>query len=228
MTDEAGRHEDLTTLLVLGGTGRTGRHFVRLALDAGHRVRVVTRASSTPLGTHPQLEIRHGSITDPGLALDPLLETVDGVVAMLGDAGAQRTAMVNTAFVRRLIPAMRRSSTNRFLYQAGGLSAPPDRRLPLTLRAVRATVARSYIGQHQDNEAVMRHLAEEAADIDWVVHRAGIGSDRPSRGVLQRSARRSSIATFTDCAAYNLRLLRDPTAMHTCDPSSYQHHPNSG
>lgn len=222
MIDSPEHHEAPTTLLVLGGTGRTGRHFVRLALDAGHRVRVVARASSTALEPHPRLEIRHGSISDPDLALDPLLDGVDAVVSMLGDARAQRTAQVNTALVRRLIPAMRRSGANRFLYQAGALSAPPDRRLPLPLRAVRASVARAYIGQHEDNEAVMRHLAHEAPDVDWVVHRAAIGSDGPSQGLLQRSRRRSSIATFTDCAEYSLRLLFDPTAIHTSDLSGYQ------
>jgi hypothetical protein len=49
-------------------------------------------------------------------------------------------------------------------------------------------------------------------DIEWTVHRAGIGSDGPSKGVLERSASRISVATFGDCASYNYRLLSDPTA----------------
>ena len=54
-----------------------------------------------------------------------------------------------------------------------------------------------------------------------VVHRAGIGSDGPSRGVLERSQHRISIATFRDCAAYNLRTVQDAAAIHTCDGSRY-------
>ena len=85
---------------------------------------------------------------------------------------------------------------------------PPGQRLSPALRAVRATLARGYTGQHEDNEAVMRYLAEEAMDIDWVVHRASIGSDGPSKGVLERSASAMSIADVP-----GLRLLHLPPAL---------------
>jgi uncharacterized protein len=68
----------------------------------------------------------------------------------------------------------------------------------------------------------MRYLSDDAMDIEWMVHRAGIGSDGPAKGVLERSRRKVSVATFRDCASYNYRLLSDPTAIHTCDLSSYR------
>ena len=209
------------TLLVFGATGRTGRHFTALALQRGHRVRALARTPDRLDLRNPELDVHQGSITD---ALDPdrLLDGVDAVVLMLGDARSQRTRRINTALVTMLVPAMRRNAVTRMVYQAGGLSAPPGQRLSPALRAVRATLARGYTGQHEDNEAVMRYLAEEAMDIDWVVHRASIGSDGPSKGVLERSASAMSIATFQDCASYTYRLLSDTTATHTCNPSSYR------
>lgn len=208
------------TILVFGGTGQTGRHLTDLALAAGHRVRVLARTPAKAGPTRAGLEVRQGSVTDE-LDLDGLLDGVDAVVSLLGDVQAQRTAMVNTAFVRRLVPAMRRTGVRRFLYQAGALSAPPHARLTPTLWAIRNTVARSYDGQHRDNEAVMRYLADEAMDLEWMVHRAGIGSDGPSKGTLHRSGKRMSIGTFADCADYTLRTVFDDSAVHTCDPSSY-------
>ncbi len=86
---------------------------------------------------------------------------------------------------------------------------------------LRHTIARSYLGQHRDNEAVMAYLALEAGDIEWIVHRAAIGSDGPSKGVLARSAERFSIATFRDCAAYNYRTVTDGSAIHSSDLSRY-------
>jgi len=209
------------TLLVFGATGQTGRHFTRLALDAGHRVRAVARTPGKLAIEHDALEVVQGSVTEP-LDLDALLAGVDGVVVMLGDVVAQRERLVNTEFVRELVPAMRRSGTRRLLYQAGGLSAAPGKRLMPVLRLVRATIARGYDGQHRDNEAVMRYLSSEAGDIAWVAHRAGIGSDGPSKGVLRRSGTRISIGTFVDCAAYNLQLLFDDDAAHSCDGSAYR------
>jgi putative NADH-flavin reductase len=221
----AGGASDATprTILVFGATGQTGRHFIPHPLRDGHRVRVLVR---TPAKLDRDgvdaaaLEVVQGSVTDD-LDLDALVDGVDAVVCLLGDRAAQQVRPVNTDFVRRLVPAMRRHGVDRLLYQAGGLSAPPDRPLPLALRAVRATIARSYDGQHRDNEAVMRYLTDDAMDLSWVVHRAGIGSDGPSKGVLVRSAGRPSIATFGDCAAYDYRLLTDASAVHTCDPSIY-------
>jgi uncharacterized protein len=207
--------------LVFGATGQTGRHFVRLALEQGHRVRAVVRTPSKVTTAHDDLEVLPGSITDD-LDLDGALDGIDAVVMMLGDAAAQRERAVNTEFVRALVPAMRRQHVRRLLYQAGGLSAAPGTRLSPALRAVRATVARSYDGQHRDNEAVMRYLDTEARDIEWMVHRAGIGSDGPSKGELHRSASAISIGTFVDCAAYDLRTVQDDSAVHTFDSSTYR------
>jgi nucleoside-diphosphate-sugar epimerase len=209
------------TLLVLGATGQTGRHLTTLALEAGDRVRALVRDPAKVGPPRDGLEVRRGSVTDE-LDLDGLLDGVDAVVSLLGDVRAQRTALVNTAFVRRLVPAMRRTGVRRFLYQAGALSAPPHQRLTPVLWAIRNTIARGYDGQHRDNEAVMRYLADEAPDIEWMVHRAGIGSDGPSKGVLEQTEGTPGIGTFGDCAAYDLRLLDDPGAVHTCSLSAYR------
>jgi hypothetical protein len=77
-------------------------------------------------------------------------------------------------------------------------------------------------GQTEDNEAVMQYLLQDAADIEWIVHRAAIGSNGASRGVLERSQRKLSIATFKDCAAYDLHTVMDAAAVHTCDLSRYR------
>ena len=149
------------------------------------------------------------------------MDGVDAVVSVLGDKALQRDAQVNTAFVRRLVPSMRRQGVKRFLYQAGGLSRPYGGHLPPLFWAIRHTLARSFLGQHRDNEAVMAFLATEARDIEWIVHRAGIGSDGPSKGLLKRSNTGFSVATHLDCATYNYRLIDDPSAIHTADLSRY-------
>lgn len=208
------------TFLVFGGTGQTGQHFVRMALEQGHRVRALARTPAKFRMQHPDLAVTQGSITDHP-DLDALLPGVDAVVAMIGDAAAQQHSLVNTAFVHELVPAMRRHGVSRFLYQAGGFSAAPGQPLPLPLRLVRSTLAHGYLGQHRDNEAVMRYLTDQADDLQWMVHRAGIGGDGPSKGVLQRSRKGISIGTFRDCADYTLRTVMDDTAVHTCDASRY-------
>jgi len=209
------------TFLVFGASGQTGQHFVALALKEGHKVRAVVRNSAKLALQSPELQLHQGTITDlPDL--DGLVQGADFVISMLGDAEMQRTTKVNTVFVQQLIPAMRRQGVKRFLYQAGGLSKPPNQRLSLPLWIIRNTVARGNIGQHEDNEAVMEYLTQAASDIEWMVHRAAINPKGTSKGVLERSKSQISIATFEDCAKYNYRTLMDISAIHTCDLSCYR------
>lgn len=208
-----------STFLVLGATGGTGKHFVARALADGHKVRALAR-SPDKLALAQNLEVQQGSITEQ-IDTDRLVDGVDFVVSMLGDKALQNDTKINTAFVKRLVPSMRRQGVKRFLYQAGGLSRPPGGHLPPLFWAIRHTLARGFIGQHRDNEAVMAYLALEARDIEWIVHRAGIGSDGPSKGVLTRSETKFSVATHVDCATYNYRAITDPSAIHTTDLSYY-------
>lgn len=209
-----------STFLVLGATGGTGKHFVAKALADGHRVRALVRSQGKlPFGD-ANLEVLHGSITDIA-DTDALVAGVDFVISMLGDKTLQKSAKINAAFIKRLVPSMRRHGVKRFLYQAGGLSRPYGKRLSPLFWAIRHILARDFIGQHQDNEAVMAYLATEALDIEWIVHRAGIGSDGPPKGVLERSNTKFSVATHADCAAYNYRTIVDASAVHTADLSHY-------
>ena len=204
---------------MLGATGGTGKHFVTRALKDGHRVRALVRTpSKLPPGVN--IDVVTGSITDD-VDTDALVAGVDYVVSMLGDKELQRQDKINTAFIKRLVPSMRRHGVKRFLYQAGGFSRPYQGSLTPLLWLLRHTIARSYAGQHEDNEAVMEYFATDANDIEWIVHRAAIGSDGPSKGVLRRSNTDFSIATHVDCAHYSYTTVMDVAAIRTCDFSCY-------
>ncbi|EHQ24835.1 NAD(P)-dependent oxidoreductase [Mucilaginibacter paludis] len=210
------------TYLVFGATGRTGRHFVSIALNEGHKVTALVRNPEKVDTKNSDLKLIKGSVLDYQ-DFDKLLSGVDFVICMLGDAELQKTENVNAIFVEKLIPAMRRNGIRRLLYQAGGFTRPYKKSLPLMFWLLKQTLVRfaGLIGQHRDNEAVVKYLVEEAADIEWMVHRAGIAGDGNSKGTLRRSKTKFSIATFADCARYNYELLKDDSAIHSCDLSYY-------
>lgn len=211
------------TYLILGGTGQTGKHFIAMVLGEGHKVRALVRNPEKIEVQDPNLEVVIGSIIDYQ-PLDELLRGVNFVVSMLGDVQRQQSENVNTEFVKKLIPAMRRQSVKRFLYQAGGFTRPYQEKLPFTSWLLKQTLVRfsGLLGQHRDNEAVIQYLVEEASDIEWMVHRASLYGDGPSRGILKKSKTKFSIAHFIDCATYNYHLLNDGSAVHTYDLSYYQ------
>ncbi len=118
-----------STFLVLGATGRTGKHFLAQALADGHRVRALVRSPKKLSFQSENVDMWQGSITEM-IDTDELVANIDFIVSMLGDKDLQREAKINTAFVRRLVPSIRRQGVKRFLYQAGGLSRPYGGRLP--------------------------------------------------------------------------------------------------
>lgn len=213
-----------STFLVFGGTGGTGRHFVPLALSNGHRVKALARDPAKFTITDANLEVHQGSITDiTNTEIDNLTRDVDFVVIMLGDLEAQKESKINTAFVQKLVPAMRQHGVKRLLYQAGGFTRPYEGWVSPILWLIRSTMARGFDGQHQDNEAVMKYLSRDASDIEWIVHRAGISGDGPSKGSLRRSSTLTtqSVGTFRDCASYSYHIIQDSSAVHTSDYSTY-------
>lgn len=212
-----------STFLVFGATGRTGHHFVSLALKNGHNVRALVRSPEKVLIKSPNLELYKGSITDYD-KLEELVRGVNYVVLMLGDAKLQKFEKVNSIFVRKLITAMRGQGIKRLLYQAGGFTKPYKENLPLVTWILKNTVARfgGLLGQHKDNEAVLEYLAEQATDIEWIVHRAAIISDGSTKGTLKRSKTKFNLAPFIDCASYNYKIIHDESAIHTYDLSYYE------
>lgn len=210
------------TYLIFGATGRTGRHFVSTALNEGHKVIALVRNTDKVTTKSTNLKLVKGSIIDYQ-GVDELVSGVDFVICMLGDADLQKSENVNAIFIEKLIPAMRRNGVKRFLYQAGGFTRPYKQNLTLMFWLLKQTLVRfaGLLGQHRDNEAVIKYLVENAADIEWMVHRASIGGDGSSKGTLKRSKTKFNIATFGDCAKYSYDLLKDNSAIHSCDFSYY-------
>ncbi|KXT17830.1 hypothetical protein AC579_5337 [Pseudocercospora musae] len=211
-----------STYLVFGATGGTGKHFVTQALKSGHYVRALVRSSSKLEGligsarTSTNLRIVEGSIGDvKPKDMDGLVRGSDYVVCMLGEKEVQKTRKICAEFVTdRLVPSMRRCDfRGRFLYQAGGLTCPPGESLSWMLWTIRNTVARSFIGQHEDNEAVMEFLHKECGDMEWIVHLAGISGDGETKGRLKRNKEKFSIGNHRDCADFSLRVIEDDEAV---------------
>ncbi|TKA70503.1 hypothetical protein B0A55_07274 [Friedmanniomyces simplex] len=185
------------TFLVLGATCGTLKHLVSQVLADGHRVRALVRTPEKLArlsGDNKHLDVWRGSITDDTIDTDGLVTGVAYAVSILEDVDAQRSAKINTAFVKKAGPIdemtwrARSSVTGRKVKPTVSGTA-----FSTALWTTRYTFARGYAGRHEDSEVVMEYLATEAGDLEWIVHRAGIDSDGDSEGVLQRSKTRFSV-----------------------------------
>lgn len=158
-------------LLVIGSTGRTGRHVVEQALQRGHTITAFTR--------RPQLlQGRAGLAVAVGDALNPAdlqhaAQGQDAVISIISPPNLKPTTLISTT-TRNLLTAM----------QAAGV-----RRLVITSsRSIRATrpwlavrLAWLIFGNVYKDLARAEELVQ-ASGLEWSIVRATMLSDGPPVG----------------------------------------------
>ncbi len=152
-------------LAVIGANGKTGRVFVRTALESGHTVTAaVHRHNSLP--SHPNLVIRQVDATKPD-DMNDLVNGQDAVISLIGH-GLKTPPNVQTDAIKAIAKAMTKnqkliSLTGTGVRQPGDHIAIFDRLLNEPLALVMKTMV-------QDGR---NHLAAlEQSQVDWTVLRA--------------------------------------------------------
>lgn len=156
---------------LLGATGGSGRHLVRLALDAGHEVQVVARrpeAVDVPAGA--ELSVGAGDATDP-VALAAGLQGCEVVVDLVGVSGllsARRGTTVYSGSVRALLTAAPEAGYRRVvLVTSGGVVEQPGDGWFYTHVLKRHFLEPTYA----DMRSAEAHL--RASALEWTIVRPG-------------------------------------------------------
>ena len=174
----------MTTVLVVGATGNTGRPLVEQLLTLGYSVRVIVRSRdrlSTPILEHPKSTVIEASLLD--LSDEGLTQLVHGCVAVISCLGHNLTfkglfgapRMLCTDATRRLCAAIETlhpaSPTKFILMNTVGVSNPDlQESRPLFERAI-LSLLRWSLPPVRDNEAAAEYLYEtlgtKSQHIEW-------------------------------------------------------------
>lgn len=164
-------------ILVLGGTGGTGRHIVAQALARGYEVTALVR-SPEKASDLKGITLVTGDVRDEGV-LRKAMKGHDAVISALGTpASPFREVTLLSAATRALVSAMKAENIDRLVSITGmgaGDSAGHGGFLfdkiifPLLLRKVYADKNRQ--------EAIIKD-----SGLDWVVVRPSVLNNKPGRG----------------------------------------------
>ncbi|MCA9489290.1 MAG: NAD(P)H-binding protein [Myxococcales bacterium] len=140
-------------ITVLGATGRTGRHVVDLALQAGHQVIAVTR------GTVPS-EVPDGLTWIEGSVLheDTVDNAISGSQAVIVALGPSREAPdVCSQGTRLALDACHRHDVQRIVVVTGAAIGHPPDHLGWWMRAMRTTwrAANPHAAHERDEQEAM-------------------------------------------------------------------------
>jgi putative NADH-flavin reductase len=178
---------NITTTLVVGATGATGRHVVQMLLDRGHKVRTVVRSKERMEGLlkgdfGDRLEVTEAVLLDLDQSkLEELTSGCDAVVSCLGHTmdlkgiyGKPRKLV--TEAVKRLTTAIGSQKTKFVLMGSGGVANPngKDNIRPFFERFV-ITLLRYLVPPVEDNEqaALCLHNLGGSTGVEWTVVRPG-------------------------------------------------------
>ena len=167
-------------VLVLGGTGRTGRHVIDKALAAGYSVNVLARRPEAVTQTHENLTVFKGT-PENAKDLDAAIEGCDAVVATMNNARASDSPfgkIVNSPTLLsdifgNVIAAMNKHGVRRVV-QLGATGAGDS--FDAAPWIFRQFIKRTNLGvAYRDHEGVEAALA--TSGLDWTVGRAvGLGN----------------------------------------------------
>lgn len=177
----------MSTLLVLGGSGRTGLHVLQQAAERGHRVRALVRdpdAVEAPAG----VELVAGTPA----RIDDLRRAAEGtsaVVSALNNSRASDNPWARpvspprfmTDATRDTLTVMGELGITRFVATSSqGVAEDWQRVSPVVRAMVRFSRLKAGFDDHDGVDALLRE-----SDADWTLARAVALTDKPATGPLR-------------------------------------------
>jgi uncharacterized protein YbjT (DUF2867 family) len=167
-------------LLIIGGTGGTGRELVRQALDRGHDVTVLARKPSKLRLSHERLRVVRGNVLDRA-SIEAASRGQGAVLSALGHKRWLYPTRILSAGTANILEAMEACGIRRFVCETSlGLGESCGRMgLYYTLFVI-PVILPFYYWDKRRQERLIR-----ASGLDWVIVRPGVLTNRPPRGMYR-------------------------------------------
>ena len=203
-------------IALLGGTGRTGRLILDLALEGGHSVQLLARSPEKVSKRSPALTVVQGEITD-NAAMTKVLTGADVVMSGLGPVkGGSKTIMTDAA--TQLLDLMPRAGVRRLITLTGaGVPHPGDQ--PKLIDNIFRTLLKVMQADVLRDSTAHADLIR-ASHLDWTIVRAPMLLDGPVApiksgpvGNTGPRVTRASVAAFMLDAAEAGKFIRQAPAV---------------
>jgi putative NADH-flavin reductase len=202
------------TIALFGATGKTGRHVLAQALEAGHTVRALARRPESIEREHERLTVLAGDVLD-ATAVRETVRGADVVVSVFGQVKGSPPTL-QTEGTQNIVDAMRAEGIRRIIsLSGGGLPAEqhdqpktPDRIIKWLLKRLSPQV----LADAESHLAVLT-----ASGLDWTVARGPRLTDAPATGTYRVGwvgVNASTQIARADLATFILTQLDDTTFVH--------------
>ena len=199
-------------LLVLGGTGGTGRHVVSQGLEKGHAVTVLARESARVDIQHERLRIVEGDVTN-NAALGKAMRGQDAVISAIGRGMSFRSENLIERSVPGILVTMQTHGIRRLMFTSAMGVGESYRDAPVMAKIFFRTLLRGIYADKAIGDQLVRN-----SRLDWTILHPVRLSDGPLTKKY-RVAERLPLSGMpevsrADTAHFIVDRLNDPTTFH--------------
>lgn len=101
-------------LVIIGGTGKTGKELLKQGLEAGHSITALVRNPKKVRIHHPNLEIQQGNVLNTA-DLEGIFEGKDAVLSALGHKRFLGPTKILSTGTTNILQAMKTAKVSRFI-----------------------------------------------------------------------------------------------------------------
>ncbi|MDQ0639721.1 putative NADH-flavin reductase [Pedobacter sp. W3I1] len=155
-------------ILVFGGSGGTGKHFIEQALNAGCTVTAIIRNPYDFTMVHQNLKVIKGDVLIPK-TYEKEFDEHEAVVSCLGIPKIQQTTLYSSG-IRNIVNMMEKSNSKRLIcISSGALDIPPNSSFIMTflLRNVLQKLYKPIYSDMRMMEGIIK-----MSGLDWTIVRA--------------------------------------------------------
>jgi putative NADH-flavin reductase len=203
----------MKTILMIGASKGIGLETVRLALEAGHSVRALSRSANAIRLNHPRLEKLQGDARDRD-TIERALAAVDAVIQTLGVSPAPELMFSGTRLfshaTRILVDAMEASAARRLICVTGLGAGDSRGRGGLLYNAGFCLFLGRVYADKDTQERIVRR-----SRLDWTIVRPVILTNGPRTGayrvLLDPQDWSSGFISRADVADFLVKQIDDST-----------------
>jgi uncharacterized protein YbjT (DUF2867 family) len=198
-------------LLVLGGTGGTGKQIVSQALEAGHDVTILVRDRAKAGPDRPRLRIVAGDLENAA-ALAEAMHGQEAVLSAIGRGYSFRSERLMERTVPRIIAVMRSSGPRRLVFTSAYGVGESFADAPFVPKLFFSTLLRGIYADKLIGQRAIR-----SSRLEWTIVQPTRMTDGPLTRAYRSGERLSTsgVASISraDVAHFLLHAASDPAAV---------------
>lgn len=169
----------MNKIALFGASGKTGHHFLQVALNKGYKVKALVRNPTSFTVRHPNLEVIKGDVLNE----EDVSETIKSchvIVSLFGHV-KDSPEWLQTNGTKNIIAAMNNQQVNKIISLSGGGLPYPEKDKPKFADKAIRFIMKIAVPKIL-NDAIAHHKVLATSGLNWIIVRGPRLTDEPRQG----------------------------------------------